>query len=351
MGEDPDIRPAGPHELDRMMAVWRDAFGPGYQGGNRAEDVLRWQLDGAENGHRRWGWIAQIDDDPVGAWLSLPTTLWARGRPIDAHWLMSTAIVERAQRRGLGRKIYRRIVAAEKLVLGVGVMVGSRALYQSEKACFVPADTLGRLEFSTVRGLRNILGLVRQGRFAAAGTRLSALLRRQLAPPRVVKGLEIVIEDRVPETIDAFIERALSGVPVCLDRNRAFLERLMVHPRFDATLFIAREAGEVAGYALVRSDGMILDLLCTESETTATAIIAAVATWGRAQGLDGLSAMYGGQPFPKSAYIAMGFTEYVQGFGLFFVPTGDSDLDALLAEPSNWRISMADSDLWSFRLG
>ena len=39
------------------------------------------------------------------------------------------------------------------------------------------------------------------------------------------------------------------------------------------------EAGEVAGYALVRSDGMILDLLCTESEATATTIIAAVATW------------------------------------------------------------------------
>ena len=288
-----------------------------------------------------------MENDIIGAWLSIPVQLRLNGRKKTANWLSSTAIARKGQRKGLGRKIYRKIVSSEQIVLGVGVVPASQALYTSEGAKFLHADLFGVRRASNFSAFRDFLRLLRRFRFGEAKVHLAALLRRL----RPAKTTEIDVETDAETTGDLndFFSVVLPRLPITTDRNCDFIQWMRRHPRFCSVVFLARQKGVLVGYALARQDGLILDLLVNPDCVDASAaLLNALSDWARRENLD-LSSILTGIPEIRNSYLGAGFVPK-HDFGLFFAPTEDPDLNEFLANPERWYVSMADSDLWSFQL-
>lgn len=345
-----DIRPATKADIPAMLTVWYDAFGPNYLGGpGLAEETLHWQLSSSAAKGRNWGWVAVLENEVVGAWLSLPIELSLHGQLVEAHWLASTAIATKGQRKGLGRRIYRKIVEQESVVLGAGVVPASRALYESESAVFLRFDAFASLEIGTAMAFRWIFGYLRRLDFVGARTQLSAWMRsRKFNRP---SKFEISIEEEIPKVVGFFLEKALPKYPVIVNRDEKFIASLLSHPRFEAKLFVASLDGEMQGYAIVRSDGLILDLLVDPTATgAARALLDSVILWAIRQGRSRIYSILPGAASLRESYVNSGFIER-NDFGLFFAPTGNTKIDLALKNTDGWYLSLADSDLWSFRLG
>lgn len=345
------VRPAEASDLDAMMAVWHATFGYDFQGGAQiGRTTIEWLLSDAlqSSGGSPWGWVAEDEGEIVGAWLSLPVDLWLHGGPKRAHWLMSTAVAPKGQRKGIGRSFYRRIVADGALVMGVGVVPASRALYVKEQAVFVGADVFGQRYTSRLRTIRHSLGRLRSGHVWDSLLLIGSLVQRAACRPPT--GILVEELSTVPSDLDALLLSIGYQIPVMVRRDQKWLEWALCNPRCRIRLFVARRGPELCGYALVRQDGMILELLARPDDQSAIkALVVHLTGWARTNGIAELSAIMTQHPAFRDAYMRAGFIPR-HDFGLFFAPTGEATVDAMLSKPENWYISMADSDLWSFKL-
>lgn len=346
------VRPAEVGDLDAMMAVWHAAFGPDFQGGEPiGRTTIEWLLSRASQSPDRgpWGWVAEYDGEIVGARLSLPVELSLSGQTRMARWLMALGVDPKSQRKGIGRAFYRRIVADGGITLSAGLVKASRALYVSEQAVFVGADIFGQRYTRRRRTLRHSLGRLRRGQLRESLSLLGGLVRR--ATDRPPAGILVEEMATVPPEIDALLLEIEARIPVMVKRDWRWLEWALSNPRCRIRLFVARRGQELCGYAMVREDGMILDLLARPNDQPALrALVVHLAGWARTNGIAELTAIMTRYPAFRAVYERAGFVPR-HDFGLFFAPTGEAALDAILSNPEGWYISMADSDLWSFRLG
>lgn len=165
------IRPAVDSDLPAIKDIWRDALGPNVFGGKNVFDAyIDWAM--SRNPHTRLGtpaqWVAEKDGQVLGVYTTSHVRLFVQGTPRDAIWLQQTAVSTNAQRMGIGRRIYRTIVAANNVTLGVGVTKASLALYRSEGVQFVPADQLFSRPVSFRIAARKLLADVFRRRFSSA---------------------------------------------------------------------------------------------------------------------------------------------------------------------------------------
>ena len=92
------VRPARPEDLEGMLALWRSVFGEGFSGATLAEGTLRWLIEANPSARAEpWGWVAEIDDEIVGAELATPIRLSIDNETYPAHWLMATAVSRKAE--------------------------------------------------------------------------------------------------------------------------------------------------------------------------------------------------------------------------------------------------------------
>jgi GNAT superfamily N-acetyltransferase len=350
------IRPAQPSDHEDIKRVWQDAFGRSIFGGERTyDDFLIWAYEKNPDRHSDsvTQWVAESDKDIVAAWSAMPVRLLVQGKSIEACWLQNTAVASRAQRKGIGRRMFREIIPKYPLTMGVGLTQASKALYQSERAHFVPADQLIVLHVSTRMMARDLLAAIYHLRFYQAWSIIYALASRRFSNNfKTDFDVRVVPTKHFGEEFDDFISRISSIVPIMVHRNSAKLNWIMENPRLQTMAFSAFRGTEPCGYAIVRRDGMLLDLLVHPEDMAAfTAILARVWEWAKEIALPQLNCMIPGfTPF-SAMYVKCGFLPTsVAGFGLFYTFPLPQQESSILADPRNWYLSMADSDLWSFAL-
>lgn len=336
------LRQAVPDDIDAMLDVWIDAFGPEFLGGRgAAETWLRWALSENPAGDDRWGYVAEKEGLVVAAWLNLPCRVRACGRIIEANWLCSTAVSSKGQRQGIGRKIYRRIVSDNALTLGVGVEAGSRALYESENVTFVPASVLFERPAAFTARLREVARDLKGGKAAAAFGHLRGLL-----PPARPRSDDLRLErvSRFSAALAPVLEDHARRFPVGIERSVDWLNWLLSLPVLDVTAFEVRQGTEPVGLVLIRSDGLIMELIAISSGRDLTGpVLARVIDLFRDRTLRAIVPQTLQDTFRKA-----GFRRRLD-FGLFFVPTGDPEIDRICADPGNWHLTFADSDTYTFR--
>jgi Acetyltransferase (GNAT) domain len=345
------VRPARPEDLGGMLALWRTVFGEGFSGGSLAEGTLRWLIEANPSARAEpWGWIAELEGEIVGAELATPVLLSVDDEAYPAHWLMATAVSRKGQGRGISRILYRAIKGRPGLTLGVGVTPEVLRLYQLEKVRFVGADPFALRIMSTPVLLRRVLGHVRRREIPRAKAAARALLRRAVRPRATIP---ISRRETLPDDVGALTGRMRQAIPVMISRASDEMAWRGANPRLKAIVFEARAGGgDLRGLAVVRADGVILDLLAVPTDRAAMdSLLDAVIRWARERKLPELSAIKPPMEDFRSAYEDAGFLSLDFGFHLFFAPTPDPVLNEKLADPSRWYFSMGDSDLWSLRLG
>jgi len=248
--------------------------------------------------------------------------------------------------------MFRSIIGQHPLTLGVGVEDASRPLFNSEGVQFVRADRFVVLHLSLRHLAKIILRAVYHLDFRKTWASIKSA-RRSLYVLRT-KNLDVQVEEirQFDTKLDAFILEVASAVPVMTYRNAEKINWMIDNPRIESTAFVAKRSGKFCGYAIVRRDGMLLDLLVHPDDPKAfTAILAHIAQWSKKHTISELSAIIPGVPKLSAMYAMSGFlpVEHID-FGLFYAFSDIKRRDETLSNPSNWYLSLADSDLWSFRI-
>jgi hypothetical protein len=349
------IRAAVASDYERMKRVWRTSFSDGVFGGDLNHDRhLAWGFE--QNPHRYQEsisqWVAEIDGEIIGAWSAMPVQLLVRGKKIKACWSQNTAIDPMARGLGLARKMFRNIIGQHRLTLGVGVEAASRPLFDSEGVQFVHADRFVVLHLSLRHVAKIILRAVYHRDLHKAWNGFQSM-RRSLHVLRA-QNLDVQIHEikRFGAELDALISKVAALIPVMTYRNAEKLNWMIDNPRIECTAFMAAHSGKPSGYAIVRRDGMVLDLLVHPDDPMAfTAMLAHIAEWSRKHAIRKLSSIIPGVPKLSAMYTTSGFLPVDHlDFGLFYAFPDIKHRDETLSDPSSWYLSLADSDLWSFRI-
>ena len=135
-----------------------------------------------------------------------------------------------------------------------------------------------------------------------------------------------------------------------VERTRASLNWFLRNPRIRMKALVASRQGKPCGYALIRDDGMILDLLASRGDTEAfDALMVRMARMARESGALALMGIVPSVPWLRTLYERWGFLVDARvkfGFTFQFHSGARS---ACMEEASSWYLSMSDGDLWSFR--
>jgi len=349
------VRPARDDDYGGMKSVWFDAFDNQFFGGPEMYDSsFEWAF--SKNPDRWAGaemqWVAETNGDIVAAWATMPVMLKTPEGIKRGHWLHSTAVATRAQRKGLGRRIYRSIISHNDLTFGVGVVNASRALYKVEGVNFVRSDIFGELVMSVPKSCRLCIHLILRAKISEAVELLKSLIRRAAHSDRWNNGnVKIERVDAFTDEITPLLAEIEAEIPIMTQRSKVKLNWFLSNPRLTTEVVVARKSGTISGFAILRSDGMILDLLARKGDiATIRALFSHLATWAHDLGIGRLAGIIPSIPEWEAEYRRAGFRIMSVDFGFFVVPTGNSTMDALLIDPENWYLSMADSDLFTFKL-
>jgi GNAT superfamily N-acetyltransferase len=350
------VRPAETADRPGMKRVWHDVFGSQLFGGECTYDRhLVWAYESNPDCHPEsvTHWVAEVDNDIVAAWSTMPVGLLIHGELHQSYWLQNCAVASRAQRLGIGRRMFRSIIASNQLTLGVGVTSAARRLYESEGVPWVPADRFIFLQLSAHKAARSFIGDIYHRRFHNAWAVVHSSTLRcifKLRTPR--PAVQIMAIDRFGRELDDFISRLASVVPVMTHRSSAKLNWIIENPRIQTVAFTASRAGEFCGYVILRRDGVLLDFLVHPDDTAAfTGILARVLEWAKHNKISQISGIRPAFPPLGAMYDKCGFVSNQNlGFGLFYVCAENRRRNPILSDPVNWYLSMADSDLCSFLL-
>lgn len=348
------IRAAVESDYEGMKRVWRSSFGNNIFGGElNSGRHFAWGFE--QNPHHYKEsvsqWVAEVDGKIMGAWSAMPVQLHVRGVKIAACWLQNAATAPEARRMAIARKMLRSIYTQHPLTLAVGPTEFSRPLFNSEGVQWVHFGRFVVLRLSPRDIVENVLRtayhLDIQGVWAnlqSAGRSLQILR----SPSLNVHVTEI---KRFDVELDAFISNVAKAVPVMTYRNAEKLNWMIENPSIECAAFVATRVGKHCGYVIMRRDGVVLDLLVHPDDPAAfTALLSRIAEWSRKHALHELSAILPGVPKLAAMYKANGFLSVGSDFDVLYAFPNIKHRDETLSDPGNWYLSLADSDLWCYRL-
>ncbi len=223
--------------------------------------------------------VAKADGRIVGTIGKIRTSMYVRGQPVPASWVVDYAVEKELRRSGIGEAI----AAASRKDGGTGLSLegssftrGMEARFHYEFIAEVPlfVRAIDPSRWARAHGVPAALAWVSNAALPA----LSALDAQALRSARRRK-LELVQTRAFDERADAlFAELSRRTYPVLCRRDRSWLEwRFERYPRKGRyELFWLMRAGEVAGYAVLHAgmhrgvpSGVIADYLCAPGQIPA----------------------------------------------------------------------------------
>jgi hypothetical protein len=353
-----EIRSANTDDTAGIVAVWRSAFGEDVFGGPRViEQWLSWAYD--ENPSKPPGApshkIGLLDGKIVSVRSSQYVFVRVGGDLIPATWGQNLATDAAYQRRGISASMARMRFSGPDLVLAAGRTSAGLASVKSNQRersrdQFVWPDSahFGVFSLRWPKLFRAALGATRHGRW----DELRQLLRNglRLIARSTADDVEVVEVAEFPEATDSLLTEITSDVPAMMERTREKLNWFLRNPRIDLKALVAMRQGKPRGYALIRSDGMILDLLTSRQDPGAfDALMARMIAMTSTRGASVLTGIVPSVPWLRSLYEHWGFVVDARvNFGFSFQFYSGAR-DSRLEQSSNWYLSMSDCDLWSFR--
>ena len=346
---------ATPEDTPAIVEVFQSAFGPGALGGpDLIERYLTWayddnpRRDARAPSHR----IGVLDGKVVAAISRLHVTVLINGARVPATWGQNDAVRADYQRMQIGSTMGNVAWADANLTMGAGRSAAGKAKSKSRAVqTFLDVTPFVSRRLSRPDQLLSAVRQFRRRRFRDGARGLAALLRTVVPAKRPERGTTTERVEFFDATVDTFLRSLAQVIPVMVERTATTLNWFLGNPRLQIQSFVARRNGAVCGYALLRHDGLILDLLVHPKDADAFhALLDEVVRWCSEQSVTELSGIAPRIPWLAELYARAGFVlqpevDFMFGYRWMF-----HEGDSALKDPRNWYLSMADSDLWSFRL-
>ena len=341
-------RAATAEDDQRIKAVWEDAFPPPTLGGTKTYlPYLKWlhedNPDASSTATKFW--LAEIDNDVIGVWGTTPVKFTINQESVDAVWSQNTAVASRGQRKGVGKKLFRFAKLNSPLYLGIGTTGQSYTMFAAEGVHFVEADPFWTLLISKRKALRRAAGAMARFRVSTAVT----FLKQAIYSSTLSAQKDISVND--VQRFDGATDRFLNDlrIPVMASRNSGKLNWVLSNPRIRPVAFVAKSNGRVMGYAIMRQDGKILELLVSPGDKAAfRALAKSIMLWANKRGIEEIGGIV--PPLLADLYSGVGFCHLINTFGLFYAYRDKEQRNPTLDDPRNWFISLADSDLFTFQM-
>jgi hypothetical protein len=346
---------ATPEDTSAIIEVFQSAFGASALGGpDIIERYLAWayddnpQRDARSPSHR----IGVLDGKVVAAISRLHVTVLINGTRVPASWGQNDAVRSEFQRMQIGSAMGNVAWSDANLTMGAGRSSAGKAKSRSRGVqTFLDVTPFVSRKLGKSGQLRGVLRQCRRGQFRDGARVLAALLRTTISGARTARGATVTCVAFFDAEVDKFFASLAKVIPVMVERTSATLNWFLGNPRLQIQSFLARRNGEICGYALVRRDGLILDLLVHPEDADAfDALVEEVVRWCAERSVTELSGIAPRIPALGELYARAGFmvqpeVDFMFGYRWMF-----SEGDPAIQNPRNWYLSMADSDLWSFRL-
>jgi hypothetical protein len=296
-------------------------------------------------------WLYRKDGHVEGQQGGLKVTLEVQGTPYPALWALDLMVSPSYQLRGIGAVLAETAFESTGFILGTEVSEDARRAFV--RAGWVDAGTLP-LYFRPMdlellararwpRGRAAIVGGA--GNIALRSIDRALFVALRLGAPRLERVREF------DERSDRLWKQASPNFPVACRRDAAFLNwRFARFPSDRYRIFYAHHRGEVVGHVVLRSGewnglpaGFIVDYVCTPRWTKP--LVAAALTELRQERLAGVYCLHL-NPVSIAPLRSLGFLRRDSGWR-FMVRTRElpPDIRTLVADPSAWFLTAADSDL------
>jgi len=349
------IRSANADDFTTINEVLIESFGKGMFNGCAYERFRAWAY--LENPDRypelTTEWIVESDGAVVAVRGVMPAQVVMNGTMHRSGWLQNIAVRPQARRQGLSRKVLRHVIDHNGgMTMCLGMVPASRALARSENARFINADEVVVLPLVDKRTYKRGVRTLLKGHIAEALTMLLSPLRKAKAFKMPSRSGSVVIESVTQ--FDSSFARPLgdmtSGIRVMLSRSVEKLNWFMACPMIETSAYIATKNGVATGYLIYREDGAVLDLLTAPDDIeTFDALLQHGVRRARDQGHSQLLACLPGIPTFIERYHRLGFLSLLRDFGFFYTHADPQKSSIEMDEPSNWYLSLADSDLCTFK--
>ena len=316
------------------------------------------------------GWVIQCGDSIVGYLGNVPLVYYWEGKPLRSAVARGFAVDPEFRSHSI------RLAAAflsqkgVPLLLNTSANVPTSAIFGALKAAKIPQNDYDRALYWVVRPAGFLASACRRmglpGSLAhIAGLMFSPVLYAEMKlrrrQPSETSG-PIVVEKIEPQQaggdFDAFWHRTLRDRPRCLlaDRSAAVLRWRYGHAKAaarHATLFIARRAGGVSGYAVVtreNSPGIglnrsrVVDLIAEDDEgSVIDHLLAAAHEYARRDGSHIMELIGFPERIRRRVIAGNPLVRRLPSWE-FWYKTVDPDLAQSLVKPESWYGSPFDGD-------
>ena len=346
------IRQVRPDDQDSLLHLFGEVFG------NPRTFDRRWAWAYGENPERRPGqishWVAEDEGRIIGCMSGMPAGLSIQGHSHRVQWIQNLTVHPDYRGQGVAKRMYREgFLPRAEVYLGVGSTDPALGLWLKEGAIPVAADREVAYYLPSRFLLRQIVAdagaarirdLTRTARSTALSVRDAMMRGRRRRGSTTVR--EVTHFD---SRFDSFWEEMQQSIPVLTRRDSRNLNWRYANPTCRYRAFVAEEGDRLRGFLVLREDGVLMDLLVrTGDRDSFRTLLGAAVAHCRENGRHRLSGIEPGFRPLAALYREAGFLETGYRVRLLAISAPGEDVATALSCPSNWYLSMGDSDLFLY---